>query len=130
MKSSWCAAMRDGFAWLDPEKYGISVTPYFFGASGRVYPLTIEQLQAKSAADLEFDISQEAEDPGLTLEVSGPCPLHMSLLSPAVRAPFPMQLPCSQTLCTVSLSCACSPWRSLWRAAASECARRCRCIAV
>ena len=105
---------------MDPEKYGISVTPYYFGASGRAYPLTIEQLQAKSATDLEFDISQETEDPGLTLEVSGPCPLHMSLPSPAVKAPFPMQLPCSQTLCTVSLPCAFSPWR----APASECARK------
>ena len=51
------------------EKYGISVTPYFFGASGRVYPITIEQLHAKSADDLEFDLSQEAEDPGYSLDV-------------------------------------------------------------
>lgn len=117
MKSVWCAAMRDGFLWVDSEKYGISVTPYFFGASGRVYPLTIEQLQAKSAADLEFDISLEAEDPGLTLEVSGPCPLHMSFLSPAVKAPFSMQMQdalFSNTLHSVFALCffslACSRW--------------------
>lgn len=65
----WCAAIRDGFQWLDPEKYGISVTPYYFGASGRAYPLTIEQLQSKSAVDLEFDLSQETEDAGFSLEV-------------------------------------------------------------
>ena len=63
------AAVRDGFRWLDTEKYGISVTPYYFGASGRAYSLTIEQLHAKSADDLEFDISQQAEDPGYSLEV-------------------------------------------------------------
>ena len=70
MRSHVCtAAVRDGFRWLDTEKYGISVTPYFFGASGRVYPLTIEQLHAKSADDLEFDLSQQSQDPGYTLEV-------------------------------------------------------------
>ncbi len=65
--------MRDGFRWLDTEKYGISVTPYYFGASGRAYSLTIEQLHAKSADDLEFDFSQQAEDPGYSLEVCCIC---------------------------------------------------------
>lgn len=83
MKRQVCpAAVRDGFRWLDTEKYGISVTPYFFGASGRVYPLTIEQLHAKSADDLEFDISQEAEDPGYSLDVRIQCHLQSAAIPP------------------------------------------------
>lgn len=68
------AAVRDGFQWLEPEKYGISVTPYYYAASDHVYPLTLEQLHAKSAADLEFDLSQDPNAPGLSLEVCTTCP--------------------------------------------------------
>lgn len=98
------AAVRDGFRWLDTEKYGISVTPYFFGASGRVYPLTIEQLHAKSADDLEFDLSQQAEDPGYSVKVcTGAClPCFATYLCPtcfsdvrAGRARSSRELTCS-----------------------------------
>ena len=85
------AAVRDGFQWLDTEKYGISITPYFFGASGRVYPITIEQLHAKSADDLEFDLSQEAEDPGYSLDVRAvPPPLRCK--PPVLHLPLTMRL--------------------------------------
>ena len=75
MRQTLCdAAVRDGFRWLEPEKYGISVTPYFYAASDHVYPLTIEQLHAKSAADLEFDLSQDSDASGFSLEVCTTCP--------------------------------------------------------
>ena len=48
----------------------MSVAPFFFAASGLAYPLTIEQLQCKTAIDLEFDISQDPEAMGLNIEVS------------------------------------------------------------
>lgn len=46
------------------------MAPFFFAASGLAYPLTIEQLQCKTAIDLEFDISQDPEAMGLGIEVS------------------------------------------------------------
>ena len=61
--------MHGGFQWLDLEEHGISVAPFFFAASGLAYPLTIEQLQCKTAIDLEFDISQDPQAMGLGIEV-------------------------------------------------------------